>query len=86
MFFAARFREEYGFEPHPRDKGARDKFAWYGWGHAAYRMGWAVNKKYHALMDCPNCGEFRGHGHICEPNVKTVATCATGDTTEENDA
>jgi hypothetical protein len=44
MFFAARFREEYGFEPNPRDKGAREKFAWYGWGHAAHGMGWGVNR------------------------------------------
>jgi hypothetical protein len=34
MFFVARFREEYGFEPNPRDKSVREYFSWYGWGHA----------------------------------------------------
>jgi hypothetical protein len=33
MFFVARFREEYGFEPNPRDKSVREYFSWYGWGH-----------------------------------------------------
>jgi hypothetical protein len=26
----------------------------------------------HPLMDCLECGEFRGHGHVCQPAVKRV--------------
>lgn len=31
-----------------------------------------INKP-HPLMDCPDCGRFREHGHICKPN--TTMTC-----------
>jgi ribosomal protein L32 len=76
MFFVARFREEYGFEPNPRDKSVREYFSWYGWGHAAREMGWAANKKIHPLMDCSDCGEFRGHGHVCKPNARAMTPSA----------
>jgi hypothetical protein len=45
MFFASRFREEYGFEPNPRDKTAKEYFSWFAWGQSARDMGWAVNQK-----------------------------------------
>ena len=73
QFFAARHLEEYGFEPNPRDKSALDRFAWYGWGHAARGMGWAVAQGPHPVMDCADCGEFHGHGHECKPNVDVDA-------------
>ena len=49
LFFAARFREEYGFNPNPRDKSVREYFSWYAWGHSAHGMGWAVNTKHPPL-------------------------------------
>lgn len=34
-----------------------------------------INKP-HPLMDCPDCGEFLGHGHVCKPNALVSNGCA----------
>ena len=54
--------------PHTVEGASRDVSV--GWWNCR------ANNKPHPLMNCPKCGELRGHGHICEPNVSDQATAS----------
>lgn len=50
----------------------RGKGYFNGIGDHASKTALRLRERYmaHPMMNCQKCGELRGHGHICMPNIK----------------